>query len=199
VTAYATPGRAARGDTPERFARVVGVVVRGDRAIVALRMNDRPAYEIDTTYCERGADGLWYATSGGNSTGGKLMTGPGRATVIGWEDDAPAWAVAARFACGARELVVPVVDECAFSVFDDVELDEDDPFGESARRAAWVRADGSEEPSGHHFPSPEQRARRRAIVERLRELGGFDPADPVLRELAGGTVTLEEPRRPGSA
>jgi hypothetical protein len=47
VTGYATPEEAARGGTPTRFVRVVGTVVRGDRAIVAQRMNDRPMYEVE--------------------------------------------------------------------------------------------------------------------------------------------------------
>jgi hypothetical protein len=167
VNSFATQKDAARGDTPEQFVRVVGTVVRGDRAIVAQRMNDRPRYEVDTTFCRRESDGRWYSESGGNGIGGHLPTGPGRATVVAWEDDVPEWAVAARYACEAQTAVVPVVDRCVFCVFDDVTFDEDDWFGSGAWAdlIAWVRADGSETPSGRHRSSvtPEQNARMRAI------------------------------------
>jgi hypothetical protein len=192
VTGYPTPEEAARGDRPTRFVRVVGTVVRGDRAIVAQRMNDRPMFEVDTVFCARGADGLWDEESSGNSSGGFLPTGPGRATVVGWEDDAPEWAVAARYVCGGRSVIVPVVDECVFCVFDDVEVDDGDWFGESADLVAWIRADGSEAPSGRHRPTPDHRAWMRAIHERLVESGGLDPDDPILRGADGEVILISE-------
>jgi hypothetical protein len=201
VIGYATPEEAAREGTPVRFVRVVGTVVRGDRAIVAQRMNDRPMYEVDTAFCARAADGLWHEESSGNSIGGFLPTGSGRATVVAWQDDAPEWAVAARYACGRQEAVVPVVDECVFCVFDDVEVDEGDWFGESADLVAWIRADGSEAPSGRHRATPEQRAWMRAIHERMAEPGGLDADDPLLRGpgseiiLISEAVAEEEPER----
>jgi hypothetical protein len=193
VTGYATPEEAARGDTPERFVRLIGTVVRGDHAIVAQRMNDRPMYEVDTAFCERGADGLWVEESSGNSLGGFLPTGQGRATVLAWEDDAPEWAVAARYACGELATVVPVVDECVFCVFDDVEVDEGDWFGASADLVAWIRADGSEAPSGRHRESPEQRARMRSLLEKMAQPGGLDSDDPLLCGLGGGVIRFSEP------
>ena len=39
---------AARGDIPAKYVRVVGVVVRGDQAVVAQLINESPTFEIDT-------------------------------------------------------------------------------------------------------------------------------------------------------
>ncbi len=58
-----TPEQAARSDIPERFARVVGVDVRGDDATVWLLTNDVPPFEAYTVWCVR-ENGLWRADGG---------------------------------------------------------------------------------------------------------------------------------------
>jgi hypothetical protein len=64
---HATPEAAARGDIPERFATIVGVLTTGDSARVWMLTNDRPPFEPYSMYCERVGQ-RWYATgSGGNS------------------------------------------------------------------------------------------------------------------------------------
>src|SRR5579859_2367227 len=57
--------------------------------------------------CSRERDGTWDEDSSGNSMSGFLPTGDGIGTFVAW-DEAPPWAVAARFVCRAREQVVAV-------------------------------------------------------------------------------------------
>jgi hypothetical protein len=148
---YNTPEEAARGDTPAQFVRVVGVVVRGDDAVVAQLTNDRPPFEVETAHCHREGD-EWVAGMSGNSTSGFLPTGSGVGTVLVW-DEAPIDAVAARFEYAGREQVVAVERGCAVAVFDDVEQ-LDGHLG-MVRVAAWINAEGVETKLPWHEP-PEQ-------------------------------------------
>lgn len=133
---HPTPEEAARGDIPARYVEVVAVVVRGDRAIVVQLTNDRPPHETDTVHCTRNPDGSWEAgVCGGNSWGGFLSAGDGVGTLLAWRQ-APAGAVAARFACQGRELTVPVERGRAVAVFDDVVLD---GAIEPMASARWLR------------------------------------------------------------
>jgi hypothetical protein len=132
---YATPEEAARGDIPERFVQVIGVVVRGDSAVVAQLTNDRPPFEIDTAEVVLTDDG-WEGMNSGNTNGGLLSSKDGTMTVVLW-DQAPAFAVAGRFRCGEREQTVAVERGCAFVVFDDAIRD-------TARLEAWIDVAGEE-------------------------------------------------------
>jgi hypothetical protein len=138
LTIFATPEEAARGDVPVQFVRVVGVVVRGDSAVVAQLTNDGP-YEVETAYCKRKGNG-WACHVGGNSTSGYIPTDERSGTVVVW-DEAPAGATAARFEYEGREQVVAVENGCGLAVFDDVA--EDDADG--PRLTAWIFADGTEQ------------------------------------------------------
>ena len=82
MSAYQSPEEAARGTTPAKFVRVIGVVVRGKNAIVAQLMNDGPSFEVDTAYCHQEPDGSWFEGVSGNSTGGFLSTGDGHGTAV---------------------------------------------------------------------------------------------------------------------
>ena len=69
---FVTPEEAARDDVPAEYVRVVGVVVRGDEALVMLITNADgypTAYEIDTARCFRDADG-WQGSVSGNGNAG---------------------------------------------------------------------------------------------------------------------------------
>lgn len=123
MSGFATPEEAARGSTPAKYVRVVGTVVRGDRAIVAQLMNDGPPFEVETAYCSRETDGTWSEESSGNSTSGFLPTGDGVGTFVGW-DEAPEGAVAARFVCRGGEQEVAVVVGCALAVFDGIVVED---------------------------------------------------------------------------
>jgi hypothetical protein len=135
---HSTPEEAARGDIPARFVHVVGVVVRGDTAVVAQLMNDIPPYEVETAHCHREHDG-WIAGSSGNSSSGFLPTDEGVGTVVVWYE-APVGVVAARFEYQGCEQVVPVEKGCALAVLDDVA--EEDGLLCVPRLAAWISAAG---------------------------------------------------------
>ena len=67
MSGHATPEAAARGDIPERFATIVGVLITGDTGRVWMLTNDRPPFEPYSMYVER-VGNRWFAThSGGNS------------------------------------------------------------------------------------------------------------------------------------
>jgi hypothetical protein len=127
VTGFATPEEAAGVGTPAALVRVVGVVVRGDQAIVAQVLNADgypTAYETDTATCFREPDG-WVCGGSGNGDSALIRTGASEAaTVVHWLE-APPDAVAARFRLGEREEVVPVEDGFALVVFDLVRPDPD--------------------------------------------------------------------------
>jgi hypothetical protein len=157
-----TPEEAARGDIPARFVQVVGVVVRGDTAVLAQLTNDAPPYEVETAYCHREGDG-WVEGSSGNSTSGYLPTGEGIGTVVVW-DEAPATAVSARFEYNGREQVVPVERGCALAVFDDVK--EEDAYVGGPSLVAWIDAGGAEQELLRFDPPEWVRAKLRKYMER---------------------------------
>ena len=157
-----TPEEAARGDVPAQFVQVIGVVVRGDTAVVAQLTNDVPPYEVETAYCHREGDG-WVEGSSGNSTSGYLPTGEGIGTVVVW-DEAPATAVSARFEYAGHEQVVPVERGCALAVFDDVK--EDDAFVGGPLLVGWIDAGGAEEELPRFDPPEWVRAKFRKYLER---------------------------------
>jgi hypothetical protein len=144
----------------------VGVVVRGEQAIVAQLMNDKPPFEVETAHCSRERDGTWSEDHSGNSLGGFLPIADGIGTFVAW-DEAPPGAVAARFVCRGRELVVPVENGCALAVFDEVEVaDEIERLFDGPRLTAWIDDEGKEQTVEQHEASPWMR-------ERVRErMGG---------------------------
>lgn len=139
--AFDTPEEAARGDIPARFIRVVGVVVRGDEAIVAQLQNDKPPYHPETTLCTR-EDGKWVGGMSDNATVGFIHTGNDNYTYVAW-DEAPPSAVAARFEYNDIRLVVQVENGCALAAFDGVSTR--DAVLYVPRLAAWIDASGTEE------------------------------------------------------
>jgi hypothetical protein len=161
-TGERTPEDAARGDVAQRFVQVIGVVVRGDQAIVAQLMNDIPPHEVETAFCFREPDGSWVGGSSGNSTGGYLPTGKGVGTVLTWEE-APEGARAARFTYGDQEQVVQVERGCVVAVFDDVSQDHW-PF-DGPRLTAWVDMSGVDQPVEQHEIPERIRERYQAFVE----------------------------------
>jgi hypothetical protein len=69
---FATPEEAARGDVAAENVHVVGVVIRGDAAVVMqiTNANRYPnAYEVDTAQCYREAEG-WVCLQSGNGNAG---------------------------------------------------------------------------------------------------------------------------------
>lgn len=66
--AYETPEEAARGDIPERFARVVWSERAGDRAVVLLEVNTSETPYYDISWCEREPDGWMASGSGADGT-----------------------------------------------------------------------------------------------------------------------------------
>jgi hypothetical protein len=121
---FATPEEAARDDVAAEYVRVVGVVVRGNEAVVMQITNADgypDSYEIDTAHCYREAEG-WVSDVGGNGNAGFIRTGDSSATLAVWLDRAPADAVAARFLLDDREAAFPVQDGCVVAVFDNVPL-----------------------------------------------------------------------------
>jgi hypothetical protein len=171
VNGSATPEEAARGDVPARYVRVVGVVVRGDQAVVAQLMNDRSPFEVETAQCSRERDGTWDADSSGNSMSGFLPTGVGIGTFVAW-DEAPSWAVAARYVCREREQVVTVDNGCAFAVFDDVRFaDEVELLFDGPQLSAWIDEAGKEQTFDRREAPTWMRERMRRGHERIREQG----------------------------
>lgn len=78
---YPTPEEAARGDIPERYARVLDVSIApwGGCAVVLLETNEAPVVELYQVVCER--DGSeWVAGVGGNGPGEVWMDGAHVAT-----------------------------------------------------------------------------------------------------------------------
>jgi hypothetical protein len=117
----ATPEEAARGGLRKEFVRVVGVVVRGDDAVVAQIMNADgfpDSYEIETVRCHRTRDG-WEEGHSGNHNITHIRTAEDRCTVIWWAE-APEGATSARIRLGSQEQTVGIVDGFFFVVFDDV-------------------------------------------------------------------------------
>jgi hypothetical protein len=121
--AFATPEDAARAGIPASYVRVVGVVVRGDDAIVAQVMNADGypvAYEIETAWCVRERDG-WTCGSSGNGNVSIIPTSETTGTMVSWQE-APPGATGASYRLDDRERMVPVKDGFALVAFDDVPL-----------------------------------------------------------------------------
>jgi hypothetical protein len=159
-----TPEEAARGDVPTRFVRVVGVVIRGDIAIVAQLMNDRPPYEVETAYCSREGPG-WLEGSSGNSTVGFVPTSKTRGTVVVWGEAPGPTTTAGRFEYGEQQQVVAVTRGCALAVFDDVPAL--DGYLGVPRLAAWLHEDGSEQQLPVHEPPQRLREKLMRIIDHL--------------------------------
>jgi hypothetical protein len=120
---FSTPEEAARAGIPDEYVRVVGVIVRGDDAIVAQVMNADgypTAFEIETAWCHREDDG-WTRGSSGNGNLSMIPTSRTTGTMVAWQE-APEDAGAARYRLEDRDEVVPVKDEFALVVFDEVPL-----------------------------------------------------------------------------
>jgi hypothetical protein len=122
VTAgFATPEEAARGEIREEYVRVVGVVVRGDDAVVAQIMNADgfpDAYEIETVRCHRTREG-WQERQSANGNLTHIPTAEDRCTVVWWAE-APEGATSARIRLGSQEQTASVLDGFFFVVFDEV-------------------------------------------------------------------------------
>jgi len=136
--------------------RVVGVAIRGDRAIVAQIMNADSypsAYEIETAMCHRTGDG-WEEGSSGNYNMTFLPTSDDRCTVVWW-DEVPEGVTGARIRLGEQEQEVRVEERFFFVVFDDVPWD--------ACHSMWLRFP----PGASGF------ARKRRAGEKPRKLDWF--------------------------
>jgi hypothetical protein len=139
---FETPEEAARAGTPAEYVRVVGVVVRGDVAVVAQVMNADGypvAYEIETATCYRERGG-WVCGSSGNGDVASIPTGGDCATVVYW-CEAPSGAVAGRFRLADQERVVPVEDGFAFAVFDEIRAGSDGWSFDWPALAEWLWSD----------------------------------------------------------
>jgi hypothetical protein len=119
---YATPEEAARAGLPEDCvpAQVVGVVVRGDSAVVA-QVVDRagvPRGDFDTS-TPRQVEGGWIPGAGGNGTATFIYTDDETITVVSW-CAAPAEAREARYVFLGHEQTFPVADGHVVAAFDDI-------------------------------------------------------------------------------
>ena len=77
----------------------------------------------------------------GNGNAGFLPTGNGTGTLVIW-DQAPAWAVAARYEFRGHERVVPVNNGIVLATFDDTPEVAWDAFHAWPRLASWIDANG---------------------------------------------------------
>jgi hypothetical protein len=121
VTGFATPEDAARGDLRKEYVHVVGVAIRGERAVVAQIMNaDRypSAYETETATCSQTADG-WELDSSSNGDMTFIPTSAERCTVVWW-GEAPDGVAGARIRLGDQEQTIGIDDGFFFVVFDEV-------------------------------------------------------------------------------
>ena len=138
---FAAPEDAARGDIPSDEVRVVGVIERGDHAVVAQITNATgypEAYEIYTSHVYRDNEG-WSAGMGSNGDLAVIPTSRGVGTMVTW-CEAPLDAVAGRFVMGEREATFAVEDRFVVAVFDDVPVDFTDPWRGYPRLAEWITA-----------------------------------------------------------
>jgi hypothetical protein len=111
--AAATPEEAARGEIPERYARVLGVAYSpsGADAVVLLGTNEPPVLYPYQVLCGRGELG-WYEGMSGNGPGWSTTQeedGPNVGVVTLW-DEAPPGVRAAVVSFGGREHDVPVLN-----------------------------------------------------------------------------------------
>ena len=97
IDGYATAEEAARGDIPERYARILGVRVDGRDATVWMLTNDRPPFEEYTMVVYRDEHGRWESGSGACGLG----------SFNGVDAPAEILAAAARLGWGQRGAVDP--------------------------------------------------------------------------------------------
>jgi hypothetical protein len=147
---YATPEEAAKAGLPDDqvAAQLVGVVVRGDQAVV-IHITDRagvPRDEFDTSQCRRVAGG-WTRGSGGISDATFICTDDDTVTVVSWRD-APPGAKAARYLFLGREQTFQVSEGHVVAVFDEIPFREFWPAGVDFppempyRVVEWIGSDG---------------------------------------------------------
>jgi hypothetical protein len=147
---FATPEEAARAGLPDdqTAAQLVGVVVRGDEAVV-MHVTDRagePRSDFDTSKCRKVAGG-WTTGSGGNSDATFIYTDDETVTVVSWRD-APLGAKAARYAFLGREQTFEVSGGHVVAVFDEIPFREFWPAGVDFppempyRVVEWIGGDG---------------------------------------------------------
>jgi hypothetical protein len=147
---YPTPEKAAAAGLPkdQTAAQLVGVVVRGDQAVV-IHITDRagvPRDDFDTRQCRRVAGG-WIPGSGGNSDATFIVTDDETVTVVSWRD-APPGAKAARYLFLGCEQTFQVSDGHVVAVFDEIPFREFWPAGADFppempyRVVEWIGCDG---------------------------------------------------------
>ena len=125
---FSTPEEAARAVLGDKSARFVGVVVRGDEAVVAHWVSGYGGSgDTETTTCYRDPEG-WEAAFSGNGSGGRILMAEDRMTFVWWGRAAPG-ATAVRVALGDQEKTVAVEDGFFFVVFDDVPHQEPQRIG----------------------------------------------------------------------
>ena len=135
---YATPEEAALAGLPRvpKTARVVGVVIRGDQAVVAQELDDDPS-DIETSHVSR-VTGGWKPSWEGSGNGTFIFTGKHEETiaVVLW-GDAPKDAVAARFTLLGREQIFDLKDGRFFVVFDEIPFDDFWPHDKEFFDCEW--------------------------------------------------------------
>jgi len=111
-----TPEEAARGEIPERYARLLGVVYSPDEehAVVLLGTNEPPFLYPYQVICGRGENG-WYEEISGNGSGWSTTSNldeveagaPNLGVITDW-DEAPPEATAAVVSFDGQDHEVPV-------------------------------------------------------------------------------------------
>jgi hypothetical protein len=110
-----SPGEAARGDIPPKYARALAVLSSPDvrHAVVLLGTNEEPVVYPYVVVCHK-VDDEWQGGSGGNGAPGltwSSISEPGDAQNLGvliFAEEAPAAATAAVVRWRGRERTVPV-------------------------------------------------------------------------------------------
>jgi hypothetical protein len=110
-----SPGEAARGDIPPKYARALAVLSSPDgrHAVVLLGTNEEPIVYPYVVVCHK-VDDEWQGGSGGNGAPGlnwSSISEPGDAQNLGvliFAEEAPAAATAAVVRWRGRERTVPV-------------------------------------------------------------------------------------------
>ena len=122
---HSTPEGAARGHIPARFARVFGLEVRGDQAVVLLGTNEPPDLYPYEVHVHREA-GVWFVGSSSNGPGWSLTAGGGVVSL--WEQmRQPEDASEVFVECRGRRHVVPVRN--GYFLFVDWDYPDDDMAG----------------------------------------------------------------------
>ena len=134
-----TPEEAARGEIPERYARVLGVAYSPDRddAVVLLGTNEEPNLYPYQVLCGRGEEG-WYQGTSGNGPGWSSTSSPGEPNIgvaTDW-DEAPPRARAAIVSFDGREHEVPVTN--GYYLFAAWEVPDDLAMGDHPSFVGWI-------------------------------------------------------------